>query len=123
MPENTADILSRLQMAAADDYEFDVLASLARRAGVLWLCDQCVPGGWDNREEETACGRCGAPKPDDEDEEPQTDIVRLTVDVKVPAGTDPQFVATALNSALDEGETGLDWGEWGVGALLVTEPE
>ncbi len=49
------------------------------------------------------------------------DIV-LQVTVRVPATTGENEVETALNAALDETpQTGLDWGDWEVGALSVTD--
>jgi hypothetical protein len=51
-----------------------------------------------------------------------TKIMILQMEVKVPAVTGENEVETALNAALDEsGETGLDWGNWEVGALVIAD--
>lgn len=52
--------------------------------------------------------------------EAATETVRLAIEVTVPAGTDHQDVAVAINRALDEdSETGLNWGDWTVSAAEV----
>jgi hypothetical protein len=50
-----------------------------------------------------------------------TRTVTLQMEVRVPVTASDSEVETALNRALDEsGDTGLDWGDWEVGALTVT---
>lgn len=48
-------------------------------------------------------------------------VITLQMEVRVPDTTGENEVETSLNAALDESpETGLNWGDWQVGALLVT---
>lgn len=48
---------------AAEDWESDVLESLAVRCGYWWRCS-C---GWINRYDEPTCGHCAAARPVEED--------------------------------------------------------
>lgn len=47
-------------------------------------------------------------------------IMTFQIEVSVPDTTSENEVETALNAALDESpETGLDWSDWEVGALVI----
>jgi hypothetical protein len=47
-------------------------------------------------------------------------VIHLSIDVTVPANVGESEVERAINAALDESpETGLEWGNWIVGAATV----
>ena len=51
----------------------------------------------------------------------KTRIITMTLKIEVPAATGENEVETAINAALDEPP--CDWGEWTVGAAIITNVE